>query len=172
MIGATRSGKSTFAHRLARSLDVAFVELDALFWESDWTPTPPDIFRARAEEATRATAWVVAGNYHHVRDIVWPRAEAIVWLDYALPLVFWRLTVRTVRRAVTREVLWSGNRENLGEHLVLWSERSLYHWLLKTYWRYKREYPRLFARPEHAHIEIVRFRAPREAERWLRSSGG
>jgi len=172
VIGATRSGKSTFAHRLARSLDVAFVELDALFWESDWTPTPPDIFRARAEEATRATAWVVAGNYHHVRDIVWPRAEAIVWLDYALPLVFWRLTVRTVRRAVTREVLWSGNRENLGEHLVLWSERSLYHWLLKTHWRYKREYPRLFARPEHAHIEIVRFRAPREAERWLRSSGG
>ena len=172
MIGATRSGKSTFAHRLARSLDVAFVELDALFWESDWTSTPPDIFRARAEEATRATAWVVAGNYHHVRDIVWPRAEAIVWLDYALPLVFWRLTVRTVRRAVTREVLWSGNRENLGEHLMLWSERSLYHWLLKTYWRYKREYPRLFARPEHAHIEIVRFRAPREAERWLRSSGG
>jgi len=172
VIGATGSGKSTFAHRLARSLDVAFVELDALFWESDWTPTPPDIFRARAEEATRATAWVVAGNYHHVRDIVWPRAEAIVWLDYALPLVFWRLTVRTVRRAVTREVLWSGNRENLGEHLVLWSERSLYHWLLKTYWRYKREYPRLFARPAHAHIEIVRFRAPREAERWLRSSGG
>ena len=172
MIGATGSGKSTFAHRLARSLDVAFVELDALFWESDWMPTPPDIFRARAEEATRATAWVVAGNYHHVRDIVWPRAEAIVWLDYALPLVFWRLTVLSVRRAVTREVLWSGNRENLGEHLMLWSERSLYHWLLKTYWRYKREYPRLFARPEHAHIEIVRFRAPREAERWLRSSGG
>ena len=172
MIGATGSGKSTFAHRLARSLDVAFVELDALFWESHWTPTPPDIFRARAEEATCATAWVVAGNYHHVRDIVWPRAEAIVWLDYPLPLVFWRLTVRTVRRAVTREVLWSGNRENLGEHLMLWSERSLYHWLLKTYWRYKREYPRLFARPEHAHIEIVRFRTPRETERWLRSSGG
>jgi adenylate kinase family enzyme len=84
VIGATGSGKSTFAHRLARSLDVAFVELDALFWESDWTPTPPDIFRARADEATRATAWVVAGNYHHVRDIVWRRAEAIVWLDYPL----------------------------------------------------------------------------------------
>ena len=38
VIGATGSGKSTFAHRLARFLDVAFVELDALFWESDWTP--------------------------------------------------------------------------------------------------------------------------------------
>jgi len=115
---------------------------------------------------------VLAGNYRHVRDIVWPRAEAIVWLDYPLPLVFWRLTVRTVRRAVTREVLWSGNRESLREHLLLWSERSLFHWLLETYWRYKREYPRLFALPEHAHIEIIHLRAPREGERWLRSALG
>ncbi|HEV8227196.1 MAG TPA: shikimate kinase [Methylomirabilota bacterium] len=172
VIGATGSGKSTFAQRLARSLGVTFVELDALFWESNWTPTPPDIFRARVELATRAPAWVVAGNYRHVRDIVWPRAGVIVWLDYPLPLVFWRLTVRTVRRVVTREVLWSGNRENLGEHLMLWSERSLYHWLLKTYWRYKREYPSLFALPEHAHIEIIHLRAPREAEQWLQSTLG
>jgi adenylate kinase family enzyme len=168
VIGATGSGKSTFAQRLARSLDVTFVELDALFWEADWTSAPPDVFRARTDETTRGTAWVVAGNYRHVRDIVWPRAEAIVWLDYPLPLVFWRLTVRTVRRALTREVLWSGNRENLGEHLMLWSERSL----LKTYWRYKREYPSLFALPEHAHIEIIHLRAPREAERWLQSTLG
>ena len=126
VIGATGSGKSTLAQRLARSLDVTFVELDALFWESEWTPAPPDVFRARADETTRGAEWVLAGNYPHVRDIVWPRAEAIVWLDYLLPLVFWRLTVRTVRRAVTREVLWSGNRENLREHLLLWSERSLF----------------------------------------------
>jgi adenylate kinase family enzyme len=32
VIGATGSGKSTFAQRLARSLGVTFVELDALFW--------------------------------------------------------------------------------------------------------------------------------------------
>jgi hypothetical protein len=56
-------------------------------------------------------------------------------------LVFWRLTVRTVRRAVTREVLWT-------------------------------RVPRRFARPKHSHIEIIRFRAPREAERWLRSGRG
>jgi adenylate kinase family enzyme len=84
VIGATGSGKSTVAQRLARMLNVTFVELDALFWEADWTSAPPDVFRARVDEATRGTAWVVAGNYHHVRDIVWRRAEAIVWLDYPL----------------------------------------------------------------------------------------
>jgi adenylate kinase family enzyme len=44
------AGKSTLAHRLARTLDVAFVELDALFWGPHWTPAPLGIFRMRAEE--------------------------------------------------------------------------------------------------------------------------
>ena len=169
VIGAPGSGKSTLARRLARSLDSVFIELDALFWEANWSSATLDVFRGRADEATRPTEWVAAGNYRHVRDILWPRAEAIVWLDYPLPLVFWRLTVRTVRRAVTREVLWNGNRESFWEHLQLWSERSLFHWLLKTYWRHKRENPILFTLPEHAHLEIIRFRGPRQAERWLQS---
>jgi len=74
---------------------------------------------------------------------------------------------RTVRRAVTREVLWNGNREYFLEHCQLWSEKSLFHWLFKTYWRYRRELPILFAAPAHAHAEIVRLPSPREAERWL-----
>jgi adenylate kinase family enzyme len=167
VIGTTGSGKSVLAVRLARALGAAFVELDALHWEPAWTAATPDAFRARAEEATREAAWVVAGNYREVRDIVWPRACTIVWLDYAFPRVFWRLTARTLRRGVTREVLWNGNRENLWEHAMLWSERSLFNWLLKTYWRNRREYPFLFARPEHTHLEIARLRNPRETEAWL-----
>jgi adenylate kinase family enzyme len=169
VVGATGSGKSVLAERLSRSLRVGFVELDALFWEPGWRQAAPETFRARTDEATRTTAWVVAGNYRQVRDLVWPRAEAIVWLDYSLPRVCGRLTARTIRRVVTREVLWNGNREILWPHLLLWSERSLFHWLFKTYWRYRREYPALFARPEHAHIEIIRLRAPREAEQWLQT---
>lgn len=53
----------------------------------------------------------MAGNYGRVRDLLWPRADTIVWLDYAFPLVLGRLTARTVRRAVTGEILWNGNRE-------------------------------------------------------------
>jgi len=167
VVGTTGSGKSVLAARLARRLGAAFVELDALHWGPSWSAAPPEVLRARAEEATRGSAWVVAGNYRHARDVVWPRARTIVWLDYSLPRVFWRLSARTLRRGFTREVLWNGNRENLWEHAMLWSERSLLHWLFKTYWRNRREYPLLFARPEHAHLEIVRLRTPRETEAWL-----
>ena len=34
--GSTCSGKSTLAQRLARRLNVPFVELDALNWEPNW----------------------------------------------------------------------------------------------------------------------------------------
>src|SRR5262245_38776510 len=110
VVGPTGSGKSTLAGKLARALDLDYVELDGLFWEPDWHEAALEDFRARAEAATRPPGWVVAGNYRQVRDIVWPRAEAVVWLDLPLPTVFWRLTSRTVGRAVSREVLWNGNR--------------------------------------------------------------
>ena len=167
VVGATGSGKSILAQRLAARLGIDYVELDELFWDASWTPAAPDVFRARVERATAGPGWVVAGNYGVVRDLVWHRAQTIVWLDYAFPLVLGRLTIRTVRRAVTREVLWNGNREYFLEHCQLWSEKSLFHWLFKTYWRYRRELPGLFAQPVHAHLRIARLRRPREAEAWL-----
>lgn len=167
VVGATGSGKSTLAERLAAPLGVPYVELDALYWDADWTEAPPDVFRARVDAATAGPAWVVAGNYGGVRDLLWARAEAVVWLDYPFPLVLGRLTVRTFRRALTGEVLWNGNRESLWDHFQLWSEKSLFNWLARTYWRYRRELPALFAEPAHAHLEVVRLRSPREAEAWL-----
>jgi len=169
VVGATGSGKSTFAQRLAARLGGEYVELDALFWEPNWTEAAPEVFRQRVERATGGIRWVVAGNYRRARDLVWPRADTIVWLDFSLPLVLRRLTVRTVRRAVTRQVLWNGNREDFWEHCRLWSEKSLFHWLFKTYWAYRREFPVLFAEPAHAHLRIAHLRRPREAEAWLAS---
>ena len=168
VIGTTSSGKSTLAEQLARKIGGNFIELDALNWGPNWTPAGDELLRTRTEEATRFPCWVVAGNYSKTRPVTWLRAEAIIWLDYAFPVVFWRLLTRTIRRSVTREELWNGNRETFWGHLKLWSEESLFHWLFKTYWRRKREYPLLFAQPEYSHLKIIRFATPQEADAWLK----
>ncbi len=167
VVGTTSSGKSTLARLLVDQFALDFIELDALHWEPNWREAPDEVFRARAKEATHAERWVVAGNYLQVRDIVWSRAEAVLWLDYSFPRIFWQLTVRTFRRGVLQEELWNGNREKLWWHFKLWSDESLYHWLFKTYWRRRREYPLLFAEPRYNHLTIVRLSSPREAEEWL-----
>jgi adenylate kinase family enzyme len=92
VVGVTSSGKSTLAERLAKRFDLNYIELDALNWEPNWQNAPLEVFRARVEK------WIVAGNYHAVRDLIWPKAEAIVWLDYSLATVLWQLTHRTFTR--------------------------------------------------------------------------
>ena len=167
IVGTTSSGKSTLAEILANKLGCGFIDLDALHWEPNWTEAPLEVFRGRVETATQAPAWVVAGNYHVVRDLIWPKAEVVIWLDYSLWRIFWQLTRRTFIRWWTREHLWGTNYENLWGHFKLWSQESLFHWLFKTYWRRKREYPQLLSLPEHNHLELIRFKHPKETEAWL-----
>jgi len=167
VVGVTSSGKSTLAEKLAERFDLNFVELDALHWEPNWQNAPLAVFRARVEKATLAERWVVAGNYHVVRDLLWPRAEALIWLDYPLWIIFGQLTHRTFKRWWTRELLWGTNREPFWVHFKLWSTDSLYHWLFRTYWRRKREIPLLLSQPEHRHLDLIRLKHPRDTQEWL-----
>jgi adenylate kinase family enzyme len=169
VVGTTSSGKSTLACQLAQKIGGDYIELDSFYWEPNWTPAEPFDFLARVEEAIRAEAWVVAGNYHLVRDLIWENAEVVIWLDYPFHIVFWRLLKRTIQRAITQEELWNGNREKFWGHLKLWSDESLFGWLFKTYWRRKREYPMLFGSPENAHLKIIHFRHPKETQKWLKN---
>jgi adenylate kinase family enzyme len=169
VIGVTSSGKSTLAEKLARRFDLNYIELDALNWEPNWQAAPLNVFRVRVEKALRQSeSWIVAGNYHIVRDLIWPKAEAVIWLDYSLWRVFWQLTRRSFNRWWTQELLWGTNREPLWMHFKLWSKDSLYHWLFRTYWRRKREYPTLLSQPEYQHLKLIRFKHPGEMEAWLK----
>ena len=165
VVGTTGSGKTTLARRISRCLGIPHVELDALYWGPDWTPVPTELFRERTAQALSGEAWVVDGNYSKVRDIVWSRADTIVWLDYPLPVIMWRLVRRTFRRVVMREELWGGNRERW--RAQFFSRDSLFLWALRTYGRRRREYPALFSQPEHAHLTIVHLRRAKDAEAWL-----
>lgn len=169
VIGTTSSGKSTLAGRLADKLGADFIELDALHWEANWVEAPDEVFCKRVETATSSKVWVTAGNYSVTRNIIWPRADAIIWLDYPFHIVFWRMLTRTIRRGITKEKLFSGNVENFWTHMKIWSDDSLFKWLFKTYWRRKREYPILFALPENSHLQILHFNHPKETEQWLNS---
>ena len=97
IIGTTGSGKTTLAAELARNLGIVHIELDAFNWRPGWQAVPTDVFRRDVETALAAPQWVTDGNYHSVRDLVWERADCIVWLDYRLPLILNRLIRRTAR---------------------------------------------------------------------------
>jgi adenylate kinase family enzyme len=165
VIGTTGSGKTTLARQLAQRLSTSHVELDALYWDPDWTPAPLDLFRARVAQSLNGPSWIADGNYSKVRDLVWQQADTIVWLDYSARVIFSRLARRTVRRLLNHEALWNGNRE--GWQRTFFSRGSLFLWALKTYRQRRKIFPVLFAEPEFAHLTIVHLRSPRAADEWF-----
>jgi adenylate kinase family enzyme len=162
VVGTSGSGKTTIAAELARRLGVPHVELDALSWEANWVLVAPDVLRERVARAVAADAWVVDGNYSATRDLVWKRADTVIWLDFPFALVMWRVIARTLRRSLSGEVLWSGNRESLR---LAFSRDSIILWAMTTYWRRKRDYPRLFQ--QYPHVQCVRLRSRAQTRRFL-----
>ena len=165
VIGTTGSGKSRLAERLAEQTGLRVIELDALFWGRNWQPAPVDLFRHRVERETRDEGWIVVGNYSQVRDLVWPSADTLVWLDLPLGLVMWRLLRRTVHRVTTRQELWgTGNREDWRNAFL--SRQSILLWAMKTHARNRRRFSEECGRLA-GHKKVVRLRSPRDVERFV-----
>ena len=169
MVGSgSGAGKTSFARALARETGLPFIELDAIHWQQgNWVMPAREVFRARVDEATRGDAWVVDGNYSASRDIVWGRADTVVWLDLPPALMLWRTVRRTVIRSVRREVLWGGNRETLWNAFV--GKDALIPFFIRTYRGRRRRFEQELARAESAHLRVHRFRSSKQADRWLRT---
>ena len=165
VIGTSGCGKTTFARKLASKIGAAYIELDRLHWEPDWTEAPNDVFRHRIAAELGQANWVVDGNYGKVRDLVWSQADTIVWLDYSWIVVMVRLFWRTMSRLIKQEELWSGNRETWRTQFL--SHDSLFLCALRTFPKHRREYPLLFTREEFKHLSVIRLRSPKEGEAWL-----
>jgi adenylate kinase family enzyme len=127
--GCSGSGKSTLGRTIAAALGLPFIELDAHFHQADWTPLEDDAFRERVASAAGAEGWVIDGNYGHVlRGLVESRADTVVLYDLPRATVMARIARRTLWRAVTREELWNGNREQMRNMFNRDPHRSIILW--------------------------------------------
>lgn len=138
VVGSSGSGKTTFARELAKRLGSTHVEIDAIHWQADWVPLPREALRARLADALAGERWVVDGNYGSLRDLIWPRATAIIWLDFRFHRVFLRSLTRTLRRIVSRDVIYSGNTESFWR--TFFTSDSILWWVIKRYARRRRDY--------------------------------
>ncbi|MET7700471.1 adenylate kinase [Streptomyces sp. NPDC005485] len=166
VVGATGAGKSTLARTLSGRLGLVYHEMDALYFSGpDW---------AVNQQLTKDVSQLVAGPHWvidsigspEVRDLMWERADTVIWLDYAKRVVMPRVLRRSVRRTVTREVIFGGNRETWRgwlsrEHPVRWS------W--SQHAGRRREVGRRTVDPRFNPLVTLHFRHPDDTAAWVRS---
>jgi adenylate kinase family enzyme len=159
VVGTSGSGKTTFASSLANVLGYEHVELDTLFWGPSWTPRAT--FSELVDAAMAKEHWVMDGNFSRVRDKLWQRATAIVWLNHSFLTVYGRALQRTLQRVLRREEVYAGNRETFRNAFLA---RDGIAWIpILTYQRRRREYRALFNEPRFQHLRVVELRKPAQA---------
>ncbi len=171
VVGNSGSGKSTLATSLAVVLGVPHLELDGVFHQPGWVPLPEDEFRRAVAAAVAGDGWVTDGNYSAVRPMVWARADTVVWLDLPRRTVMRQVVWRTLRRAVTRQELWNGNREPLRNFLTWAPEENIISWAWHNHTKYRHRYGAAAADPAHAHLTFVRLTSRRAITRFLTDAG-
>ena len=126
-----------------------------------------EVFQDRVEKAIAGRKMERCRELSYRRDLIWPKAEAVIWLDYPFMTVFWQLSRRIFKRWWTGEVLWGTNVElflsiSRSGQRILFSTGCLNILAQET-----------GASPydlaEYPHLQLVRFAHPKETQKWLKS---
>jgi adenylate kinase family enzyme len=133
IMGFPGSGKTTLARQLAPQLGLRHIEADQLFWQKNNDAKLSD-FRQRVEAELLSDGWIFEGHLSKVDDLVLPRAQQIILIDYPDSLALWRLLRRECSNG------WQGARRII--------------FTLQNYERLKQQRQQLLK----GHAKVIRYR--------------
>ncbi|MFF3358850.1 adenylate kinase [Streptomyces sp. NPDC002917] len=131
-------------------------------------PLPLEEFRRQAGGITRRDEWIIEGNFSKLADVVWHRADVLVWLDFPLALIVYRIVRRSLRQLAGRDD--SAQARRLTWSTAFFSRRSLLRTAIRKYRTNRPRYARQVSETADLGVEVVRLRSPRNVQRWKRET--
>lgn len=164
LYGVTGSGKSTAALALGERTGLPVTLVDELTWLPGWVPVEQSRQREVIGEVVAGERWVLDSSYAAWLDLVLPRVDLVVGLDYPRWLSLSRLVRRTVSGAITREPRCNGNVETWRK---IFDRSSIIGWHFQSFARKRRRMRAWATDPDLP--PVLLFRHPRELEAWLKT---
>lgn len=171
VVGNSGSGKSTVAKVISENLGLPLLELDSVMHREGWDSASGERFLGEVTDFARRDVWVIDGNYtsQGTRDAVWPRADAVVWLDLPRWRIVPRVVLRTLRRLVTRERLWGGPTEPWTNLYSLDPYQNIIVWAWTRHGETRNKFEHALAEGSWDHTVVHRLRSPGEVKEFLSS---
>jgi adenylate kinase family enzyme len=164
--GVTGSGKSRAAERISARTGLPLTLADELTWQPGWVPVAEQRQRELFGTVVAEDCWVLDTAYGAWLDVVLPRVELIVGLDYPRWLSLQRLIRRTLVRAIDKKPICNGNTESLRG---IFSQDSIIRWHFRSFAR-KRRRMRQWAVAQDGPPVLI-FTRPTDLERWISHIG-
>jgi adenylate kinase family enzyme len=162
VVGVSGAGKTSLARRISTRVGVPHADMDGFFHGRGWVRRPEAVSDVATFVAREA--WVTERPYSDVADLVYGRAQLVVWLDLPTWRTMYQVIGRTVSRRLRRTELWHGNIEG-----PLWrvfvDREHVVRWAWSTRHRYQDWPDALHA--DWPDLPVVRLRSHAEADAWL-----
>jgi adenylate kinase family enzyme len=121
VIGSGGAGKSVFANRLGKLLNIEVLHLDKFYWRPGWIETPKDEWLKTVEELLERDSWIMDGNYSGTLNLRLEACDTVIFLDMARQLCLWRVLKRAFKyRDGSRPDMTEGCREQLNLEFLRW----------------------------------------------------
>ena len=164
--GVTGSGKSTAAQRIAARTLLPLTLADELTWAPGWVPVADDEQRRLFAAVAAQDRWVLDTAYGAWLDVVLPRVDLVVGLDYPRWFSLQRVFRRSVMRAVDKKPICNGNTESFRAML---SRDSIIRWHFRSFGRKRRRMRAWAAAAEGP--AVLLFRTSKDLEVWIDTLG-
>ena len=154
-------GKTTLSLALRRKTSLAYIEMDAVFWKPNWGESTAEEMVAGMNAAIDAApdGWIIDGHYWgKVDDLVLRQADMVIWLDLPWGVMFWRMLVRSFRRAWDKNKICGDNTESWRQ---MFSKNALWWYWLTNRSTFKQRHERL-SQLVPSTTPVVRLKSARE----------
>jgi adenylate kinase family enzyme len=163
VIGCSGAGKSTLSRQLSAALQLPLIGLDRHYWKAGWKPMVREEWRERVAALVSAPDWVMDGNFAGTFDLRMPRADTLIWLDFARSVCLRRVLMRVLHdHGRSRADLPEGCPETF-DPAFLW-----YVWTFNA-----KERPLITPAVERfgAHLDVIALADDRQVDRFRATHG-
>lgn len=164
--GVTGSGKTMAAERISALTGHPLTRADELTWLPGWVPVPQQSQREVFASVVAEDRWVLDTAYGAWLDVVLPRVELIVGLDYPRWFSLQRLIRRTLTRTIDKLPVCNGNTESLRG---IFGQESIIRWHFRSF-AGKRLRMRQWAAATDGPPVLI-FTRPKDLQRWISRLG-